>query len=71
MKFYLGELKIKTLLLSNWLNSNCGITVSEVRIIPDVEKIIIHNIRLCQNLMFFTTGGIGPTHDDITFSTKA
>ena len=31
--------------ISNWLNDNCGITVSEVRIIPDVEKIIIKNIR--------------------------
>ena len=30
--------------ISNWLNSECGITVSEVRIIPDIEKIIIENI---------------------------
>ena len=34
--------------LSNWLNLNCGITVSEVRIIPDVEKTIIQNIRFYQ-----------------------
>ena len=27
--------------ISNWLNTNCGISVFEVRIIPDVEKIII------------------------------
>ena len=54
--------------LSNWLNLNCGITVSEVRIIPDVEKTIIQNIRfLSQEFNYvFTTGGIGPTHDDIT-----
>ena len=54
--------------LSNWLNSNCGITVSEVRIIPDVEKIIIQNIRTLSKKFnyVFTTGGIGPTHDDIT-----
>ena len=26
--------------ISNWLNSTCGISVEEVRIIPDVEKII-------------------------------
>ena len=39
MKFYLGELRIKTFaFISNWLNLNCGITVLEVRIIPDVEK---------------------------------
>ena len=31
--------------ISKWLNLNCGITVSEVRIIPDVEKTIIKNIR--------------------------
>ena len=54
--------------LSNWLNLNCGITVSEVRIIPDVEKIIVKNIRLLSKEFnyVFTTGGIGPTHDDIT-----
>ena len=54
--------------ISNWLNTNCGITVSEVRIIPDVEKIIIKNIRSLSKLFnyVFTTGGIGPTHDDIT-----
>ena len=54
--------------LSNWLNINCGITVSEVRIIPDVEKTIVKNIRLLSKGFnyVFTTGGIGPTHDDIT-----
>ncbi len=54
--------------LSNCINSNCGITVSEARIIPDVEKIIIHNIRTLSKKFnyVFTTGGIGPTHDDIT-----
>ena len=54
--------------LSNWLNLNCGILVSEVRIIPDVEKIIIKSVRsLAKKFNYvFTTGGIGPTHDDIT-----
>ena len=54
--------------LSNWLNVNCGITVSEVRIIPDVEKTIIKNVKLLSKKFnyVFTTGGIGPTHDDIT-----
>ena len=57
-----------TAFLSNWLNLNCGINVSEVRIIPDVEKIIIKNIRQLSKQFdyVFTTGGIGPTHDDIT-----
>ena len=54
--------------LSNWLNFKCGIIVNEVRIIPDVEKIIINNVRnLSKKFNYvFTTGGIGPTHDDIT-----
>ena len=30
--------------ISNWLNLNCGIAVKEVRIIQDVEKIIINNV---------------------------
>ena len=54
--------------ISSWLNSKCGISVNEVRIIPDVEKIIINNVRLLSKKFnyLFTTGGIGPTHDDIT-----
>ncbi|RPG95914.1 MAG: competence/damage-inducible protein A [Candidatus Pelagibacter sp. TMED286] len=54
--------------ISNWLNLKCGISVREVRIIPDEEKIIVINIlRLTKKFNYvFTTGGIGPTHDDIT-----
>ncbi len=64
-----GRTKDKNIaFISNWLNSNCGISVKEVRIIPDVEKIIIKNIRILSKIFnyVFTTGGIGPTHDDIT-----
>ncbi len=59
--------------ISNWLNSNCGISVLEVRIIPDVEKKIIQNIKsLSKEFNYvFTTGGIGPTHDDITAKSLA
>ena len=59
--------------ISKWLNSNCGISVSEVRIIPDVEKEIINNIKLLSKKFnyVFTTGGIGPTHDDITAQSLA
>ena len=54
--------------ISSWLNSKCGISVEEVRIIPDVEKIIKKNTLLLSKRFnyVFTTGGIGPTHDDIT-----
>ncbi len=54
--------------ISNWLNINCGISVLEVRIIPDIEKKIVSNILdMSKKFKYvFTTGGIGPTHDDIT-----
>ena len=54
--------------ISNWLNSNCGISIKEVRIIPDEENIIVKNVlTLSKKFNYvFTTGGIGPTHDDIT-----
>ena len=54
--------------ISNWLNSNCGISVEEVRVIPDIQKTIIENVLLLSKKFnyLFTTGGIGPTHDDIT-----
>tara|TARA_B110000971_G_C20008900_1_gene500610 strand:+ start:1393 stop:2154 length:762 start_codon:yes stop_codon:yes gene_type:complete len=59
--------------ISNWLNVDCGITVEEVRIIPDIEKKIIFNVLdLSKKFNYvFTTGGIGPTHDDITSSSVA
>jgi molybdenum cofactor synthesis domain-containing protein len=45
-----------------------GIPVREVRIIPDVADIIIRTIAEVRAAFdhVFTTGGIGPTHDDIT-----
>ena len=59
--------------ISKWLNENCGISVTEVRIIQDIEKIIISNIlNLKKKFKYiFTTGGIGPTHDDITSESLA
>ena len=55
--------------ISKWLNS-LGIKVQEVRVIPDVEKIIIDTVNELRKKYdyIFTTGGIGPTHDDITAS---
>ena len=54
--------------ISNWLNANCGITVNEVRIVPDIEKKIAESVLILSKKFkyVFTTGGIGPTHDDIT-----
>ena len=53
--------------LATWLNS-IGVKVNEVRIIPDVEKTIVDTLNILRksNDYIFTTGGIGPTHDDIT-----
>tara|TARA_Y100000590_G_scaffold77810_1_gene86279 strand:- start:74 stop:826 length:753 start_codon:yes stop_codon:yes gene_type:complete len=58
---------LNTSTISKWLNS-IGIKVDEVRIIPDLEKKIISNVRLLSKKYsyVFTSGGIGPTHDDIT-----
>jgi molybdenum cofactor synthesis domain-containing protein len=53
--------------LATWLNS-IGVKVGEVRVIPDVEQTIIDVLNLLRSEYnyVFTTGGIGPTHDDIT-----
>ena len=53
--------------LANWLNS-IGVKVNEVRVIPDIEKKIVDTLKELkkENNYVFTTGGIGPTHDDIT-----
>ena len=48
--------------------SSSGITLSEVRVLGDEEDMIIKAINyLRKNYNYvFTSGGIGPTHDDIT-----
>jgi len=53
--------------ISKWLN-NLGVNLDEVRIIPDIEDEIIKTVREVKKKFnyVFTTGGIGPTHDDIT-----
>ena len=58
---------INTSTLATWLNS-IGIKVNEVRVIPDDERIIIDTVNEIRKKFnyVFTTGGIGPTHDDIT-----
>jgi molybdenum cofactor synthesis domain-containing protein len=45
-----------------------GIDLREVRVVPDVEEEIVGavNALRARYTYVFTTGGIGPTHDDIT-----
>jgi molybdenum cofactor synthesis domain-containing protein len=58
--------------IAAWLNVQ-GIRLSEVRIIPDVEERIAEAVNALRraNDYLFTTGGIGPTHDDITVDSIA
>src|ERR1700753_2081820 len=50
-----------------------GIDLREARVVPDVEKEIVDalNALRARYTYVFTTGGIGPTHDDITFESVA
>lgn len=50
-----------------WLNLQ-GIRLAEVRVVGDTEAAIVEavNALRARNDYLFTTGGIGPTHDDIT-----
>ena len=68
MRFYQGRTKdTNTSTIALWLNS-IGVIVQEVRVIPDKENIIVETVNKLRktNNYVFTTGGIGPTHDDIT-----
>ena len=53
--------------LARWLNKK-GILLKEVRIVADNINEIIYHVRELKDKFnyVFTTGGIGPTHDDIT-----
>ena len=50
-----------------------GVDVREVRVVPDVEEEIVAavNALRARYTYVFTTGGIGPTHDDITADSVA
>jgi len=58
---------INTSTIATWLNK-LGVRVQEVRVIPDIKEVIVKTINEVRkkNTYVFTTGGIGPTHDDIT-----
>lgn len=58
--------------VASWLQVQ-GIRLAEVRVVPDVQERIVEavNTLRAQNDYLFTTGGIGPTHDDITVDAVA
>lgn len=58
--------------VASWLQVQ-GIRLAEVRVVPDVEERIVEavNALRAQCDYLFTTGGIGPTHDDITVDAVA
>ncbi|WP_282608025.1 molybdopterin-binding protein [Pelagibius sp. Alg239-R121] len=45
-----------------------GVRLMEVRVVPDIEAVIVETLNEVRQKFdyVFTTGGIGPTHDDIT-----
>ena len=58
--------------VASWLQVQ-GIRLAEVRVVPDVTAKIIEAVNALRraNDYLFTTGGIGPTHDDITVDAVA
>jgi molybdenum cofactor synthesis domain-containing protein len=50
-----------------------GVTLREARVIPDIAEVIIATVNEVRAKFdyVFTTGGIGPTHDDITSESVA
>jgi molybdenum cofactor synthesis domain-containing protein len=58
--------------LAKWLNVQ-GIRLAEVRIVPDVLEQIADSVNALRTAhdYLFTTGGIGPTHDDISVDAVA
>ena len=58
--------------IATWLNVQ-GIRLAEVRVVPDVEDRIVQAVNALRPAhdYLFTTGGIGPTHDDITVDSIA
>lgn len=58
--------------VASWLNVQ-GIRLTEVRVVPDVEARIVEALNALRSAYdyVFTTGGIGPTHDDITVDAVA
>jgi molybdenum cofactor synthesis domain-containing protein len=51
----------------------CGVVLREARVVQDVEEDIVAAVNDCRarHDYVFTSGGIGPTHDDITTASIA
>lgn len=58
--------------VARWLNEQ-GIRLAEVRVVPDETSAIVEAVNALRpdHDYLFTTGGIGPTHDDITIDSIA
>ena len=58
--------------VARWLNHQ-GIRLREVRVVPDIEDAIVVAVNTLRSVYDYviTTGGIGPTHDDITVDSIA
>ena len=61
---------------SPWLASRCreiGLDLIRIAVIPDDIGVIAHEVCHCSERVdhVFTTGGVGPTHDDVTMEAIA
>ncbi len=58
--------------LAAWLGAR-GVRLMEARVVPDIEGEIVDAVNALRHRhrYLFTTGGIGPTHDDITAAAVA
>jgi molybdenum cofactor synthesis domain-containing protein len=57
---------------SNYLAKKCfsvGLTLKHIRVIPDQRDVIVHTVKELSReyQLVVTSGGIGPTHDDLTY----
>jgi len=68
-----GRTKDKNLSFVAERMSEWGVRLTEARVIPDIEETIVETVNTCRAQFdyVFTTGGIGPTHDDITAAAVA
>lgn len=68
-----GRTQDKNIALLGKKLNDAGIRLNEVRVIPDDTSVIIDTVKALSPLYdyIFTSGGIGPTHDDITIDALA